>query len=184
MAYTDKELKKTYSIPVPQYYNPTTGDWEILYGRNNASRVELYDADGNPLITSDGKMAVRASELESLIGEVGASPTANTLLARLKSLEDKISSITSGDTPAVAELSGSKVAEMQDQTDATEDVLTFSDNIYSIEIYHNKTTPQEFTVNGLTLIVAAGGWRSPIAGTPGKTVGIPTGVNCIVARLV
>lgn len=82
------------------------------------------------------------------------------------------------------QLSGSNVAEMQDQSDATEDVLTFAANITSIEIYHSEATPQIFTVNGLTLIVAAGGWRSPIAGTPGKTVGIPTGVNCIVARLV
>ena len=82
------------------------------------------------------------------------------------------------------ELSGSNVAEMQDQSDATADVLTFSENITSIEIYHSEATPQSFTVNGLTLIVAAGGWRSPIAGTPAKTVGIPTGVNCIVARLV
>ena len=64
------------------------------------------------------------------------------------------------------------------------DVLTFSENISSIEIYHSESTPQSFAVNGLTLIVAAGGWRSPIAGTPGVTVGIPTGVNCIVARLV
>ena len=82
------------------------------------------------------------------------------------------------------QLSGSKVAEMQDQSDATADVLTFSENISSIEIYHSEATPQSFAVNGLTLIVAAGGWRSPIAGTPGATVGIPTGVNCIVARLV
>ena len=82
------------------------------------------------------------------------------------------------------QLSGSNVAEMQDQNDATADVLTFSENISSIEIYHSEATPQSFAVNGLTLIVAAGGWRSPIAGTPGVTVGIPTGVNCIVARLV
>jgi hypothetical protein len=184
MAYTDKELKKTYSIPTPQYFNPTADDWEVLYGRNNASRVELYDSDGNPLLISDGKMAVRASELETLIGEVQDTPTTNTLMARLKSLEDKINAITSGDTPAFTQLLGSNVAEMQDQSNATADVLTFSENITSIEIYHSETTPQSFVVNGLTLIVAAGGWRSPIAGTPGATVGIPTGVNCIVARLV
>lgn len=88
------------------------------------------------------------------------------------------------DQPISMSLSGSNVAEMQDQSDATADVLTFSENITSIEIYHSEATPQSFTVNGLTLIVAAGGWRSPIAGTPGATVGIPTGVNCIVARLV
>jgi hypothetical protein len=39
--------------------------------------------------------------LAALIGEVQASPTANTLLARLKSLEDKIDAITDGTSPAV-----------------------------------------------------------------------------------
>jgi hypothetical protein len=47
--------------------------------------------------------------LAALIGEVQASPTANTLLARLKSLEDKIDAITDGTSPAVTQLSGSNV---------------------------------------------------------------------------
>jgi hypothetical protein len=47
--------------------------------------------------------------LAALIGEAQASPTANTLLARLKSLEDKIDAITSGATPATVQLSGSSV---------------------------------------------------------------------------
>jgi len=47
--------------------------------------------------------------LAALIGEVQASPTANTLLARLKSLEDKIDAITDGTSPAVTQLTGSYV---------------------------------------------------------------------------
>ncbi|MGI6078318.1 MAG: hypothetical protein ACOYCB_09195, partial [Fastidiosipilaceae bacterium] len=45
--------------------------------------------------------------LAALIGEVDADPTANTLLARLKSLEDKIDAITDGTSPAVTQLTGS-----------------------------------------------------------------------------
>ena len=80
-------------------------------------------------------------------------------------------------------ISGSKVVECLDQDDADNNVLTFSDDIYALEIYHNKDTAQKFTVNGLTLTIPSGGWRSPIGGTPGKTVTIPASVDCIVTRL-
>jgi len=61
--------------------------------------------------------------LAALIGEVDADPTANTLLARLKSLEDKIDAITDGTSPAVTQLSGSKMevygTSLDDRPDAT-----------------------------------------------------------------
>lgn len=56
-----------------------------------------------------GVDAKTLNDLATLIGEVQAAPSANTLLARLKSLEDKIDAITSGTTPAVTQLSGSYV---------------------------------------------------------------------------
>jgi hypothetical protein len=63
--------------------------------------------------------------LAALIGEVQASPTANTLLARLKSLEDKIAAIDSvldaivdGSTPAVTQLSGSNIIELMSDMNA------------------------------------------------------------------
>lgn len=81
-------------------------------------------------------------------------------------------------------LSRQTVTECQDQDDADANVLTFAANISAIEIYHNEVTAQEFEVNGLTLAIAPGGWRSPIGGTPAATVTIPAGVDCIVSRLV
>ena len=179
MAYDEKTLKRDGSgiTPVPQHFNPTADDYEAILGRNGASRVELYGPDGNPISTSSGKLAVRATEMETTltqilakiiatpateakqdsvitalgtlltktgfdakadlalsalrdalrgtgnktltdlataqaalaaaIGEAAAAPTANTILARLKSLEDKIDAITSGATPATAQLTGS-----------------------------------------------------------------------------
>lgn len=149
MPYNTKTVKRDGSgiTPVPQHFNPTADDYEAILGRNGASRAELYGPDGNPISTSAGKLAVRASEVESLlndikgkdfatqttlaailakiitapsteakqdalnalIGEVQASPTANTLLARLKSLEDKIDKITNGTSPASVQLSGSNM---------------------------------------------------------------------------
>ena len=35
--------------PIPQYYNSTIDEYEVLQGRNGAQRVELYDANGNPV---------------------------------------------------------------------------------------------------------------------------------------
>ncbi len=60
-------------------------------------------------LTGAGVDAKTLNDLATLIGEVQAAPTANTLLARLKSLEDKIDAITSGTTPAVTQLSGSEM---------------------------------------------------------------------------
>lgn len=69
-----------------------------------------------------GVDAKTLNDLATLIGEVQAAPTANTLLARLKSLEDKIDAITSGTTPAVTQLSGSKMelygVAIEDRPDA------------------------------------------------------------------
>lgn len=70
-----------------------------------------------------GVDAKTLNDLATLIGEVQAAPSANTLLARLKSLEDKIDAITSGTTPAVTQLSGSKMklygASLADRPAAT-----------------------------------------------------------------
>ncbi len=116
----DKDKK-----PAPQYFNPVTNDYEYLLGSGGAARHILYDEDGNPvdlegilevlgldLTSLEGKDFATETTLNSflaLIGEVQAIPTANTLLARLKSLEDKIDAITAGTTPVVSKLSGSNM---------------------------------------------------------------------------
>lgn len=79
---------------------------------------------------------------------------------------------------------GIVLEEQLTNVDAVDNVLTFSKNISNIEIYHNEATWQEFIVNGLTLTIPAGGYRTAVGGTPGLTVGIPIGINCIVGRLV
>ena len=79
---------------------------------------------------------------------------------------------------------GNTVTEQLDETDAVLDVLTFAANIESIEIYHDEATPQDFIVNGLTLTIKPGGWRSPIAGISSDAVTIPAAITCSVTRLV
>lgn len=81
-------------------------------------------------------------------------------------------------------LKGSKATQPLTQADAVANVLTFPAPIESIEIYHDEATVQTFVVNGLSLPIAAGGWRSPVGGTPSAEVTIPASVDCVVARLV
>ena len=81
-------------------------------------------------------------------------------------------------------LTGSILAEQKTNDDAVDSVITFSANITAIEIYHEELTWQTFTVNALALKIPAGGYRTPIGGTAGATVIIPTGISCVVGRLI
>ena len=91
----------------------------------------------------------------------------------------------SGSAKVNATLIGSILAEQKTNDDANaSNVITFSANISAIEIYHEELTWQTFTVNALALKIPAGGYRTPIGGTAGATVIIPTGISCIVGRLI
>ena len=210
MPYDEKTLKRDGSgiTPVPQHFNPIADDYEPIYGRNNAGRVELYGPDGNPISTSSGKLAVRASEVETLLTTLGSKdyatqttlaailvqlgttasaavtdPTASAALIQL--LKGLLKQLQGGGTGAApVQLSGSNLAEQKTQADAANNVITFTENISTIEIYHAEPTWQTFTVNGIAITVPAGGYRTPVGGVAAKTVTIPANVNCIVGRLV
>lgn len=81
-------------------------------------------------------------------------------------------------------LTGSRVAEQLTHQNAVNNVLTFSAPVEVVEIYHEESSWQTFIVNGLTLTVPPGGYRTPVGGTPSMQVTIPAGVACIVGRLV
>jgi hypothetical protein len=50
MAYNTVSIQKDVDgKPIPQYYDPLLDAYRVLQGRNGANRVELYDADGNPI---------------------------------------------------------------------------------------------------------------------------------------
>ena len=81
------------------------------------------------------------------------------------------------------QLSKNKLEEQKTQANAVANVITFTGDINAIEIYHEEATWQDFTVNGITLKIPSGGYRTPIGGTVAKTVTIPANVDCIVGRL-
>jgi len=90
----------------------------------------------------------------------------------------------SGSAKVNATITGSILAEQKTNADADANVITFSANITAIEIFHDELTWQEFIVNGLTITVPPGGWDRQLGGTPSPEVTIPTGISCIVGRLV
>jgi hypothetical protein len=79
--------------------------------RKEVDRLNYLTTEDGKAIKETNPLDVKDSTIGTLIGEATSSPTANTLLARMKSLEDKIDGITGGSTPAVTQLSGSNVAE-------------------------------------------------------------------------
>ena len=83
-----------------------TGDTELTA---NVAIQDGTDSGKKLTVNDDGQALVKAADLEALIGEVDDEPEENTLLARLKSLEDKIDAITAGTTPVVSQLSGSNM---------------------------------------------------------------------------
>ena len=71
MAYNTVVIKKdANNKPIPQYYNPVTDEYEVLQGTDGAARQVLYGPDGQPISTTEGKLAVRAAELETKIEAV------------------------------------------------------------------------------------------------------------------
>jgi hypothetical protein len=71
MAYNTKAIKTDVNAkPIPQLYNPVTDEYEVLQGTGGAARQVLYGPDGQPISTTEGKLAVRAEELEMAIANL------------------------------------------------------------------------------------------------------------------
>jgi hypothetical protein len=68
MAYNTKRIK--YDVdgkPIPQVFDSALDEYAALLGDNGAARHVIYGPDGNPIATAGNKLAVRASEIETLL---------------------------------------------------------------------------------------------------------------------
>ena len=96
MPYNTKALKTDVSgvKPAPQHFDPGIDDYDVALGRNGASRVELYGPDGNPLSTTEGKLAVRATEietfLEAILDKIIATPSTEAKQEAIRLLLDSL----------------------------------------------------------------------------------------------
>ena len=89
-----------------------------------------------------------------------------------------------GSAKVNATLTGSILAEQKNNTNAVNNVITFSAPITAVEIIHEESTWQTFIVNGITFKVPQGVYSRTIGGTPSTEVTIPAGITCAVGRLV
>jgi hypothetical protein len=91
MAYNTRPLKRAQDGVAPQYYNPTTDEYEVLLGQDGAAQAILYGPDGQP-ITNENPLEVRVRQLETLLGALDAAKETNpdaasaTLLALIRGL--------------------------------------------------------------------------------------------------
>lgn len=90
MAYNTTAIKKDVDgKPIPQLYNELLNAYEVLQGRNGASRTELYDAAGNPIdlvqllqdvVTEIAKpVKLNGSTMEYYGKSTDVKPTANII---------------------------------------------------------------------------------------------------------
>lgn len=99
MSWQTKDLARNENNEVvPQYYNQTADDYEVVRGRDGALDVfskeigEKSDAsvsDG----ASAGSIIALLKGLQIIVGLVSATPAANTVQDRLKSLADRIGEV-------------------------------------------------------------------------------------------
>ena len=68
MAHNTRPLKRAQDGVAPQYYNPTTDEYEVLLGQDGAARAILYGPDGQPIGTSGNPLQVKAQDTDEAIG--------------------------------------------------------------------------------------------------------------------
>ena len=98
--------------------------------------------------------------------------------------DQKGSPLFETDNPGKVKLTGSSIEEQLSNTDAVDNVLTFTKPITAAEIIHEEVTWQTFIVNGISLKLPKGIWSRSVGGTPSTEVTIPAGINCAVGRLI
>jgi hypothetical protein len=116
MAHNTRPLKRAQDGVAPQYYNPTTDEYEALHGTAGANHVVIYGPDGQPAaLATEAKLEAARALLESLDGKDFASETtlaametelglAKTELAAIKGM------LTDGTAKGEVTLSGKKAS--------------------------------------------------------------------------
>jgi hypothetical protein len=73
MAWDDVPPKLAGGRPAPVYWDEELQDWVAPHGRRGHAGQILYGPDGEPVSVVDGKLRVRAAELETAIANLQAA---------------------------------------------------------------------------------------------------------------
>ena len=85
MAHNTRPLKRAQDGVAPQYYNPTTDEYEVLLGQDGAARAILYGPDGQPIGTSGNPLQVKAQDTDDVLEQI---KTAAQAVATETTLDD------------------------------------------------------------------------------------------------
>lgn len=121
MPYFTRDLiTDQREMPIPQVFNPVADNYEVLLGANGASRVMLWDANGNPLLTAGNPGVMKVSDgietlainpdgsaLASLTDGVNPISQANPLPVGVNA--SKLSAVTNMQTAAAAVGAGTQL---------------------------------------------------------------------------
>ena len=70
MAHNTRPLKRAQDGVAPQYYNPTTDEYEVLLGQDGAARAILYGPNGQPIGTAGNPLQVKAHDTDTVLGQI------------------------------------------------------------------------------------------------------------------
>ncbi len=74
MAHNTRPLKRAQDGVAPQYYNPTTDEYEVLHGTAGANHVVIYGPDGQPAaLATEAKLEAVRLLLQTLDGKAATS---------------------------------------------------------------------------------------------------------------
>jgi|GEM_PF-6563383 len=134
MAYNTKSILKDLDAKaIPQYYNVTADAYEVLKGRNGANFVEILGPNGETLSVVSNKLAVRATEIETLLNTLNAKDFATE--TKLEAARALLASLDSKDYSTETTLAALKA--IFDSGDAK---VTLSGSIDSIFSYATVNT--------------------------------------------
>ena len=166
---------------------------DVLDNTKNTATLVATAIDQLPeFISSTSNIGVVVVTTEN-IHFTGGVDTIDVLEGSKYIISEKVSSInknTAGTeiftdaNPASMKLTGSTLVEQKNNTNAVNNVITFSAPITAVEIIHEESTWQTFIVNGISFKVPQGVYSRSIGGTPSAEVTIPTGITCAVGRLM
>ena len=90
MAHNTRPLKRAQDGVAPQYYNPTTDEYEVLLGQDGAARAILYGPDGQPIGTSGNPLQVKAQDIASAITSLAQAVATETTLDDVKTAAETL----------------------------------------------------------------------------------------------
>ena len=126
MAYNTVSIQKDVDgKPIPQYYDPILDAYRVLQGRNGANRVELYDADGNPI-----DLGALSTAIETILAAIKDTAGIKKIVDALPAGTNNIGKVT---------VDGSTRVELYDTDGNSIDLVGLIESI--IDILNSRNLP-------------------------------------------